>query len=154
MVLAAIIGDVSRVIVRSPNRLNSMIYQDVLESGLLKLNGSDSVFVQDKASSHKSRSTLTYLDNKKVYLLADWPPQSQDTNIIENLWSMLKANVQKRCAKSQNELWEAIEQEFHSIDDSIIIGLYNSIPRRLQAILDAKGEQLNINLLYYCNKCL
>jgi len=39
------------------------------------------------------------------------------------LWSMLKAKVQKRCPKSQNELWEAIEQEFHFIDDSIIIGL-------------------------------
>jgi len=80
------------------------------------------------------------LDNKKVYLLADWPPQSLDANIIENLWSMLKAKVQKRCPKSQNELLEPIEQEFHSIYDSIIIDLYNSIPRRLQAILDAKGE--------------
>ena len=54
---------------------------------------------------------------------------------------MLKAKIQKRCPKSQNELCEAIEQEFHSIDDSNIIGLYNSIPRRLQAIMNAKGEQ-------------
>jgi len=45
MVWAAIKGDVSRVIVRCPNRLNSMEYQDVLESGLFKLYGSDSVFV-------------------------------------------------------------------------------------------------------------
>ena len=30
---------------------------------------------------------------------------------------MLKEKVQKRCPKSQNELWEFIEQEFHSIDD-------------------------------------
>ena len=134
------------------NRLNSMGYRDVLESVLFKIYGFDSVFVQDKASCHTSRSTLTYLDNKKVCMLADWPPQSPDANIIENLWSMLKVKLQKRCPKSQNELWEAIEQEFHSKDDSIIIGLHNSIPRRLQAILDAKG--LIINLLYYCNKCL
>jgi len=141
MVWAAIKGNGSSVIVRCLNRLNSIWYQDVLESGLFKLYGSDSVFVQDNTPCHKSRSTLTYLDNKKVCLLADWPSQSPDANIIENLWLMLKAKVQKWCPKSQNELWEAIEQEFHSTDDSIIIGLYNSIPRRLQAILDAKGEQ-------------
>ena len=70
------------------------------------LYGSDSVFVQDNASCHKSRSTLTYLNNKKVCLLANWPPQSPDANIIENLLSMLKAKVQKRYPKSQNELWE------------------------------------------------
>jgi len=118
-----------------------MGYHDVLESWLFKLYGSDSVFVQDNAPCHKSRSTLTYYDNKKVCLLADLPPQSPDANIIENLWSMLKAKIQKRCSKSQNELWEPIEQEFHSIDDSIIIDLYNSIRRRLPAILDAKAEQ-------------
>jgi len=73
-------------------------------------------------------------------MLADWPPQSPDANIIENLCSMLKGKVQKRCPKSQNELWKAIEQEFHFIDDSII-GLYNFTQRRLQAILDAKGKQ-------------
>ena len=85
MVWAAIKDDGSRVIMRCPNRLNSMGYQDVLELGLFKLYGSDSVFFQDNAPCHKSRSTLTYLDNKKVYLLADWHPQSPDANIIENL---------------------------------------------------------------------
>ena len=71
MVGVAIKGDGSRVIMRFPNRLNSMGYQDVLESGLFKLYGSDSVFVQDNGLCNKSRSTLTYLDNKKVSLLAD-----------------------------------------------------------------------------------
>ena len=74
-------------------------------------------------------------------MLANWPPQSPDINIIENIWSILKAKVQKRSPKSENELWAAIEQEYYSIDDSVIIDLYASIPRRLQAVLEAKGEQ-------------
>ena len=66
MVWAAIKGDGSRVIVRCSNILNSMEYKDVLESGLFKLYGSDSVFIKDNAPCHKSYSTLIYLDNKKV----------------------------------------------------------------------------------------
>ena len=71
-------------------------------------------------------------------MLADWTPQSPDISIIENIWSILKAKVQKRSPKSENELWAAID---YSIDDSVIIDLYASIPRRLQAVLEAKGEQ-------------
>ena len=56
MVWIAIKGDGSRVIVRCPNKLNSMGYQYLLESGLFKLYGSDSVFLQDNALCHKPRS--------------------------------------------------------------------------------------------------
>jgi len=141
MVWGAIKADGSRVLVRCPKRLNSMGYVHVLESGLFQVYTPQSVFVQDNAPCHKSRSTLTYLDHKHVCMLADWPPQSPDINIIENIWSILKAKVQKRSPKSENELWAAIEQEYYSIDDSVIIDLYASIPRRLQAVLEAKGEQ-------------
>ena len=47
-------------------------------------------------------------------------------------------------AKVQNELCEAIEQDFHFIDDSIFIGLYNSIPIRLQAIVESKEDQTKL----------
>ena len=38
------------------------------------------------------------------------------------------------------ELWSAIEEEYKSIDASAIIGLNDSIPRRLKAVLQSKGE--------------
>ena len=75
----------ARVLVRCTKRLNFIGYQYVSESELFKLCGPQSVFAQDNAPCHKSRSTLTYLDNKQVWLLADWPPRSPNINIIENL---------------------------------------------------------------------
>ena len=45
----------------------------------------------------------------------------------------------KRCPKSADELWSAIEDEFNSIDDFIIVDLYQSTLRRLQAVMQSKG---------------
>ena len=96
---------------------------------------SDSVFVQDNVPCHKSESTKKYLEKKYICLVSDWSPQSPDINIIENLWSILKSKVDK----STSELWKAIEEKFYSIPDSVIINLYDSIPRRLQAVLNSNG---------------
>jgi len=139
MVWGAIKGDGSRILVQCPQPLNSSSYQQVLDSGLFQLYGSYSVFVQDNAPCHKSRSTLNYLDNKQVCVLAKWSPQSQDINIIESLWSILKSKVYRRSSKSTDELWKAIEEEYYSIDDNVIIALYDSISRRLKAVLHSKG---------------
>ena len=83
---------------------------------------------------------MNYLDNNQTCLLADLPPQSSDINIIENLWSILKAKIYKRCSKTAGELWSAMEEEYKFIDASAIIGLYDSIARRLKAVLQSKVE--------------
>ena len=139
MVWGAIKEDVSRILVQCPQRLNSSAYQQVLDSGLFQLYGSHSVSVQNNAPCHKSRSMLNYLDNKQVCVLADWPSQSTDINIIKNLWSILKSKVYRRFPKFADELWKAIEEKYYSIDDDVIIALYDSITRRLKAVLQSEG---------------
>jgi len=141
MVWGAIKGDGTRILVRCPKRLNARAYQEVLESGLPQLYDPDCVFVQDNAPCHKSRTTLDYLDMKGVCLLTDWPAQSPDINIIENLWSILKAKVCRTQPKSEGDLWKAIQKEFNDIDPSVIINLYDSLPRRVAAVLKSKGAQ-------------
>lgn len=72
------------------------------------------------------------------------PPQSPDINPIENLWHLLDTEVRKRKISNKTDLQRVILEEWPKISKEIIQKLVESMPRRLQAIIEAKGI-LNIN---------
>jgi len=65
MVWGAIKGDGSRMLIRCPIRLDSISYQAVLDEGLRDILSEASIFMQDRAPCHRSRSTARYLGRKK-----------------------------------------------------------------------------------------
>ena len=79
--------------------------------------------------------------------MTDWPSQSPDLNIIENLWSSVKVKVSKKCPRTLEGLWKIIEEEWLSIDNDVIKKLYASILRPIQEVLKSKGAQTR----YKCN---
>ena len=79
--------------------------------------------MQDNAPCHKSASTLAFLDRRKVCVLSDWPPQSPDLNVIENLWALLKKKVTERNPKNADELWTFANEELHGIPNDVIQNL-------------------------------
>ena len=97
--------------------------------------------MQDGVSCHTSRVWMDFLNISNIMLLLDWPPQSPDINIIENLWAILKKNVAKRNPVTKIDLWKFIKEEWFKIPNETIETLYESIPRRLQAVRLAKGFQ-------------
>ena len=62
--------------------------------------------------------------------------------IIENLWAVLKKKVAKHVPTSSDELWRITEQEWHRINNDVIVRLYESMPQRIKLALDCKD--LNI----------
>jgi transposase len=140
LIWGAIKGDGSRILIRCPTRLDSTAYQEVLDEGLQDMYADDSIFMQDGAPCHTSRSTMSYLENKKICLLSDWPPQSPDINVIENMWSTLKRNVSQFNVTSSDDLWNVTLKAWNDIPIETIYNLYKSIPRRLKAVLKAKGH--------------
>ena len=79
------------------------------------------------------------------YLQLPWPPNSPDLNPIENVWMLLKRRLRKRFSEveqrphSAADLFHAAQEEWALIPQDVIDSLVESMPERLQAVLDANG---------------
>jgi len=124
---------------RFPNILNSNNYQNVLNQSLIPFMKKDSIFMQDGAPS---RSTLDFLYSRHVCLLSDWPSQSPDLNILENLWSVLKSRVQKGLPRTSEVLWAFIKEEWIGIIKEEVVDLYASIPASLNEVIRNKWQHI------------
>jgi hypothetical protein len=70
-----------------------------------------------------------------------WPAQSPVFNIIDPLWSVSETRVRNRFLppKSLKELKVVLQEEWYEILPETVQNLYESIPRRIAAILKGKG---------------
>jgi len=68
-------------------------------------------------------------------------PQSADLNPIEHLCHHLKTRLRdyERPPSGIVELWERAQKEWNDIPASVCQNLGESMPRRIQAVLQAKG---------------
>ncbi|GFS52435.1 transposable element Tc1 transposase [Trichonephila clavipes] len=67
------------------------------------------------------------------------PPQSPNLNVIENLWSHLERAVQKHQITSKEQLKSVLQEEWLNIAPDTPRHLVESMPRRLEAVISAKG---------------
>ena len=68
-----------------------------------------------------------------------WPAQSPDLSVIENVWDVLKEMVALRNPSTVDELWQYCQEEWAKITPQQIVKLYESMPNRIKAVVDAKG---------------
>ena len=78
-------ADGTRILIRCPDRMNSIEYEEVLKKGLLPIYKAYNTYQQDGALCHKSKIVSSFLDKATICVLSDWPAQSPDLNIIEQL---------------------------------------------------------------------
>ncbi len=128
-----------RKLIKVENRVNSAVYINVLASSLLPNMYLDEVFQQDNAPAHKSAETKTWFYENGVQVLENWPPNSPDLNIIENLWSIMKTNVGKRHPKNVEELERVVLEEFFLIPNSYVEKLFKSIKTRVNLTIINRG---------------
>lgn len=127
-------------------RMNAEQYQAMIgpqiDQYAVECAGPDWKFQQNNAPIHVARSTLTYFEEYGMDLFDGWPAKSPDMNIIENVWSILAREVYKdgRQFNNKTELKEAIELAWPNIPQAKIQSLYDSLPRRILALHDAKGK--------------
>jgi transposase len=139
MVWGAIKANGDRFIVRCIGNVNTAEHQRILGNGFVNNVHPDEIFIQDGATCHTALSTSEYLHNHGICVVADWPPQSPDLNIIEHMWAKLKRELSQRHMTTLDDMWENCQQVWQSIPNEYIKRLYETIPIRIQAVLRSKG---------------
>ena len=71
----------------------------------------------------------------------DWPAQSPDLNPIEHLWDELQQRLRARPSRptSVSDLTNALLEEWSKIPINTLLNLVESLPRRVEAVIAAKG---------------
>jgi len=127
-------------------RMNAEDYTHILNTDFLDtlehygLEADNIIFQQDNDPKHTSRLATQWFENNGIDVL-DWPAQSPDLNLIEYLWWHLKRKLAEyeNEPTSMHELWVRVEAEWEKIPKQVCLGLIESMPKRIAAVLEAKG---------------
>ncbi len=123
--------------------VNAAIYQEILAHFMLpsadKLYGdADFIFQQDLAPAHTAKGTKSWFNDHGVTVL-DWPANSPDLNPIENLWGIVKRKMRDTRPNNADELKATVKETWASIPPQQCHKLITSMPRRIEAVIKAKG---------------
>uniref|UniRef100_A0A8R1EP53 DDE_3 domain-containing protein n=2 Tax=Caenorhabditis japonica TaxID=281687 RepID=A0A8R1EP53_CAEJA len=127
---------------RIAGTMDRYVYEDILENTMrpwARANlGRSWVFQQDNDPKHTSGHVANWFRRRRVDLL-EWPSQSPDLNPIEHMWEVLERRLKGVRASNANQKFAQLEAAWKSIPMTVVQTLLGSMPRRCQAVIDAKG---------------
>ncbi len=80
----------------------------------------------------------SWLNDHGVGVL-DWPANSPDLNPIDNLWGIVKRKMRDTRPNNADELKATVKETWASIPPQQCHKLITSMPRRIEAVIKAKG---------------
>ncbi len=93
---------------------------------------------RDLAPAHTAKGTKSWFNDHGVTVL-DWPANSPDLNPIENLRGIVKRKMRDTRPNNADDLKAAIKETWASIPPQQCHKLITSMPRRIEAVIKAKG---------------
>ena len=117
-------------------------YVDTLKAHLIQNKNKNTikrmVFQQDGASSHTAKLTRAFFSEIGLTVLP-WPANSPDLNPIENIWSVLKQNVEKHEIKTKDELIRVVEKEWNRLDMNLVRKRISWMKNRIEQVIYRDG---------------
>lgn len=103
-------------------------------------------YQHDNHPAHTSIRIQSWFQRREnIIECLPWPPKSPDLNPIEHVWALLKKTLKENwpdpAPRTVNALWDLVHSSWERIamDEDFFHTLVNSMPRRIQAVIDANG---------------
>ena len=140
-------------LIRYSENMKATDFIKILEENLLKdyplLRGTRTrqgkyYFQLDNAPVHRALDVQKFFCNNHITTLI-WPSYSPDLNPIENVWAFIKERLFKKNSQltSADQTWEEIQRIWYFEVNSIIKNLYDSMPNRLQTVIELEGGRIS-----------
>lgn len=104
------------------------------------------VLQQDNDPAHKVAGPAVAEWNQRhgsaVSLLQNWPPNSPDLNLIENVWAWVQARVDQKGCQNFSEFKAEVLQQLSKVPQSMIDKLYASMRGRLVSVIESDGGKI------------
>ena len=105
-------------------------------------------FQQDNDPKHTSGDVQNDLKARLPKRVLPWPSYSPDLNPIENVWAVLKRNVEKKVkamvAQKQNVSQETfitlVEEEWNNLSEEVLLNNIHSMQNRIQQCIAMEGN--------------
>ncbi len=125
-------------------------YADILRNSLLPcikrwftdqaMNNHDWWLLQDNLGVHTAPPVHRFL-HTQCWQLLDFPPYSPDLNPIENLFFIVKRQVEEANPSTTDEAWNALSHVWTHLDTDYLCKLAHSMPARCAEVISNKGHK-------------
>lgn len=121
------------------------------------LNGNEVTQLMRKRIKNTIRNSTVLLDNASIHskcvkylsehgiVVLDFPPKSNDLNIIENVWAELQKILNRKLrnitVSTKHQFHKLIDESWKEIPSDFIRKCILSMPKRLEEVIKMKGKQ-------------